>query len=270
MHACATAAAVPAVNNNTFAILENPMRIPFRSAVAALVLAGAPLAAQADVIGFTAGAGIWQQSPSGWIQEGSSDRVDLEDELGLDDETGGFVWAAFEHFIPLVPNIKLQYTALNLSGEGTTSFTIPGGTTLTGNISSTLDLDQMDVIFYYELLDNWVNLDVGINVKVIDGAIEATDGTNTWDTSFTAPLPMLYGNAVFKLPFSGWQIGLEGSYAGYSGNSLSDFKAHLGYEYGVVGVELGLRRLQLDLDDIDDISSEIKVSGPYAALFVDF
>src|SRR5690606_4064533 len=68
------------------------------------------------------GAAGWRAGPSGWIEDegtGGSGTADLERELGLDDEFGGFAWIRIMHPIPLLPNVKLTYTPLKFDGSGT-------------------------------------------------------------------------------------------------------------------------------------------------------
>lgn len=254
------------------------MRAPLKAGLTALGILALPLSAQADIIGFEAGVSYWQQNPSGWIEdEVGGTPADIEDDLSLDDESDFTFWAAFEHPIPLLPNIKLRHTPMDLSGSGNVSreFTFRGETySANADVDSSLQLDQTDFILYYELLDNWVSLDLGANIKYIDGELNVT-GTSAGATasetlSFSAPIPMLYGRALAALPFTGLSVGAEASGIAYSGNNLVDASAFLRYEVMVLGVEAGYRYQQLELDDVDDVSADIEISGPYLGLYADF
>jgi outer membrane protein len=248
-------------------------------AACAAVLLGVSSAASAEIAGFEIGIAGWQASPSGWVQdEGTTgaDRVDLEDDLQLGDETSGFAWIRLMHPIPVLPNIKLTYTPLQFEGSGTVDreFTF-GNVTFTGSeqVDSEAELDQWDVTLFYEVLDNVVDLDLGINVKVLDGHFKATRRTTgeTDEVDFTAPIPMLYANVGVNIPGTGIGLAVEASGIGYSGNSLSDIKASIGYTFaGVVGVEAGYRRLQMKIDDIEDVSADITIDGPYLGVAAKF
>lgn len=231
--------------------------------------------AHADVAGVHGGAAYWMQSPSGTFEEESLGEFDVEDDLGLDDKNNGFVWLALEHPVPLLPNVKLQYTTLNIDGEGTVEqeFTI-GGTTYTvgEDVDSDVSLNHFDITLYYELLDDGLNLDVGINVKAINGEIKVVGDTlGEEKLDFSAPLPMLYAHAELDFPIDGLSAGAEGSYTSYSGSSLADFRGYVAYEFAVgIGVEVGVRSFSFKLDDIGDINGDFKVSGAYGALTFDF
>ena len=74
--------------------------------------------------------------------------------------------------MPLLPNIRLQHSDLNWSGNGW----INAGTDLNGTpfvvaeqADISLDLSHTDATFYYEVLDNVVDLDLGITARLFDG-----------------------------------------------------------------------------------------------------
>jgi len=252
------------------------MRI--RSALALLALLGMPLAASADFVALKAGAYAWHADPSGWVQDedvpGQAGRADLEDALNLDSERGYALWVAVEHPLPLLPNLKLQYTPLTLEGSGTIGrgfsfdgIDFPGGSA----VDAELELNQTDVIFYWEALDNVIDLDLGINIKVLDGNVRATGAAGTAEDDFTIPLPMLYLNAGINLPLTGLRVGVEGSGTGYSGNRVVDVRASISYTVAkILNLEGGWRMQQIKLDDISDISTDIEVSGPFVGAYLHF
>lgn len=250
----------------------------FMKAAGAAALLAVASTAHAEFIGLEIGAAGWRAAPSGWIEDegtGGSGMADLERDLGLDDEFGGFAWVRVMHPIPLLPNIKLTYTPLKFDGSGTVGgpFSI-GGVNFAGQqVRSEAELNQIDATLFYELLDNIVDLDVGLNVKVLDGYFKVTNRTtgDTAEIDFNAPIPMLYANVGVNLPFTGLSAAVEGAGIAYSGNRLVDVKAGVRYSFaGVVAVEAGYRRLQLKLDDIDDLSSDLTVDGPYLGVMAKF
>lgn len=229
------------------------------------LLACAPVSADM-LFGVYLKAGGWSQGPSGGFGD-SSNLFDVETDLGMDDETGSMVSIAVEHFIPLIPNIKIERTDLSYSSSGTLTKGITfGGVTFANGaaVTSDIDLSHTDFILYYEILDNWVSLDIGLNVKVFDGELAVTSTAGTGRTDLSVPVPMLYGKAQFDLPFSGLSAGAEGSYIGVDGDSFTDLRGYIGYEFAFgLGVEAGVRNMTLDFDDLDDAVIDTTFEGAY-------
>jgi outer membrane protein len=239
------------------------------SCVAASMLA---TVSSADMLGFEAGYAAWAPSLTGDIKNGGN-KVDFEKDLGYgDSEANSFFWAYFDHPIPLLPNIKIQQTNYSDSATGTATL----NTTFAGkNISSAttydseLTLNQTDIIPYWRILDNWVNFDIGFNLKSIDGNIKIKQASV--DQDFSAVIPLLYAKARFDMPFTGFSIEADMSYLNLAGNKISDMKAGLVYQsvFGL-GATIGIRKENVTLDDIDDISGTLDINGVYAGLFYHF
>lgn len=229
----------------------------------------------ADTIGFELGANSWQQNFSGDVSSGLiGSTVDVEADLGYSDETNNVFYALIEHPVPVIPNIRIQQTDLDLSSNGTA--TVPfqfGGINFTGDVSSDIDLSHTDLTLYYELLDNWVSLDVGITVRSInDGSIEITEVNTGQTESFDADvvLPMLYVAARVDLPLSGLFVAADVNGVSVDDNSLFDYRARIGYETSIgLGLEAGFRSFELDYDDDGD-TADLTIDGAYAGLFYHF
>lgn len=228
--------------------------------------------AYADTLGLHAGIGNWFQNYSGTAQY-DGDELSIEDTFGLDNDNGLTFYVALEHFVPLVPNIKIAHSKIESSGDNTLSentefagITFPAGT----QVSSSVKLDHTDLVLYYEILDNVVSADIGLNIRVIQGEFSLGSTTNTASTpSFTAPLPMLYGALKFDLPFTGFYARGEGNIIAYSGNKILDLKVAAGYESSVgLGCEIGWRNLALEIKDVDDVDADVKFNGAYAMLTI--
>jgi outer membrane protein len=262
------------INVCLFCLLLFFMRTIMKKKLMLMAIAvGLPLGAQADTLfGVYAGASIWSQAYSGDIEFVDQGSIDMEQDLGFDEENGSYLYVAVEHLVPMVPNIKLQRTAMSTDASSTLTRDITfDGQTFSANqdIRSTLDLSHTDATLYYEILDNWVSLDVGMSIRVFDGeiAVASGDGSLQADQSISAPLPMLYGKAQFDLPFTGFYLGAEVNYLMVSGNGVSDILVRAAYESPFrVGAELGYRTLTFKLDDIDDLYGELTVEGPYLAV----
>lgn len=218
----------------------------------------------ATILGFQAGVGTWTHAPSGSITSdigGANTTADLQDGLLLSSNTEGYMFFALEHPVPLVPNLKYVSTKLSHSGSGTVKTTF-GSYTAGTNVTTTFKLDQTDAILYYEILDNdLVSLDVGVNLKMIDG--QATVDADV--APFSATVPMLYAAAEIGLP-SGFALAGEISTIGV----FSDISAKVTYTTDfMLGVEAGIRTQKVDVD-ADSVVANITFSGIFAGVFYKF
>lgn len=229
------------------------------------------LSASADTFGFEMGAAAWAAKTSGNIEyKSAGNDIGLSKDLGYDDLNTNFIWASFEHPIPLIPNIKIQHTKIEDSSSKVSNVTFDNKN-FSGNVSSNLQLNQTDFIAYYELLDNWLNLDVGINGKFIDASVSVKDSTQTSSKDLQYIIPMIYAKARFDLPFSGLSLETDLSYISYEDSEFYDFKGGLLYETSFgLGATAGYRMEKLQLDDISDVNSNIDIKGAYAGLFYHF
>jgi len=238
--------------------------------------------ASADsLLGLYVGAHSWQQNYDGHIRDLDASNplfnaeIDFNRDLGLDDETGNVVYIAFEHGIPVLPNIKLQHTELEIEATNVPSSPIEyGGKTFSTSINSESDLSHTDITFYYQVLDNWVSLDLGFTVRLFDGFVSVEDSASPSTFAkeeFDAAIPLLYIAAKFDLPFSGLYAGVSANGLGYDGNNFIDYQATLGYESSLgLGLEVGFRSMSLELDDIDDIEADLTIDGGFIGVFYHF
>ena len=236
----------------------------------AILAASASVSSQADVVGVTAGTYMWKQSWEGDVKAGS-ESIDMNDDLGYDDETGKSFYVALEHPVPVLPNIRLQHTSLDISETAQLSrtFTFDGDTyTSADSVNSTTDLSHTDGTFYYEILDNWVNLDIGLTVRMFDGEVRLAAAGRDSAIEIDAPLPMAYLNARFELPLTGFYASGLGNVIAYGDNKVTDMTVALGYEYGVVALELGYRNFDVQLED-DNEEANVTVDGYFVGVVVD-
>ena len=222
------------------------------------------------IFGVYAGAGTWQQEFSGDVASGVAD-IDIRDDLDLGDKANNVFYLALEHPIPLLPNIRLQHAEIAVTGDSTLTRSIDfNGSTfvVTDDISTSVTLDQSDAVFYYEVLDNVISLDLGLAVRQIEAEFAVTSSTEFARAEYEGVLPLLYAKVRGDLPFTGSWISVQVQALAYDGNRLVDATLSVGWESSIgFGVEGGYRAFQLELDDVDDISSaSLNVSGPYAAI----
>lgn len=235
------------------------------------LMLAAPLAS-ADFVGVYAGAGQWQGDYSGQLGDANND-INVS-ELGLDESDNNYFYVAFEHPIPLLPNARIQHTDISSRQSGTISesFTLDGETFVaTETIDSDVDLTHTDFTLYYELLDNWVNLDLGITLRKFDGYVTAQGDFNEQSVDLDETIPMVYGKAQFDLPFTGFAVGGQANVINYDDNRLTDLTVNASYTFQSaldLGIEVGYRQMNLDINE--DVTADIDLKGPYAAVTLHF
>ena len=235
-----------------------------------VVLLGSSFA-QADFLGVYLGGGVWNSGYSGNIIDG----VSLQSELGVNGDSSTQFYIAFEHPVPLLPNIKVARADIRDDGVATITAPVdfegtlfPAGSTL----STTLDLSHTDVTLYYEIIDIGMDFDVGITARIMDG--EAT--LDTESVEIEGVVPLLYLRAKVGLPFTGTYFGAQANVVSYSGNSLTDLSAVVGWEIEnfilpEFGVEVGYRRWSLKLDENDvDLDTDMDLDGIFFNLTAHF
>ena len=235
------------------------------------------------VLGLYAGAQGWNmQTSGGFSQDGNNG------DFNFDDEAKSNVYAAFEHPVPLIPNLKLQRTAMDTAGDVTlnANFDFGGETfSISSNVATDVQLTATDVIIYYEMFDNdLVSFDFGINAKYIEGEflIVSNDDANlVGREEFSGAVPMLYSRLAVGVPFSGFGAYVEGSYLSFDDNTLSDLQAVMTYSLMDniavdVTFQLGYRVVTIELEDIGDLGdlnniySDLEFTGPFAGIEVHF
>ena len=203
----------------------------------------ASFAASADTIGFVVGAGSWSQDASGDLTSGSV----TNSQPFTKGDSASMVWAVIEHPIPVLPNVRFATTPVDSSNDS----------------GDSLKMDQTDLTLYYEILDNWVNLDLGLTGRKIDGTIKTSGSSD----DFNATIPMVYARAQFDVPITGLSIGALVNTIGV----FKDVSFYVSYETAIgLGLELGQRKQTIDLDDNNDVTSSLENSGTYFAAFYHF
>lgn len=242
-------------------------------AVAALAISS-PL--RADFVGLQLGTSSWTPDYSGTVAlDGSSagDTIDVEDDLGFDDESHSDVWVKLEHPVPLLPNIKVVSSNLDASARSTLSRGINyGGVSFTSSsdVNTRFDMSNTELTLYYELLDNWINLDAGLTIRRYDGQSSISTSSDSASEDLDFSVPLLYLDARVDLPFTGFFVDSTLNTISVDDNSISDINVSLGYEsdFGL-GARLGIRTLDLEVDE-DDFAADLKFEGSYLNLFYHF
>jgi outer membrane protein len=229
-----------------------------------------PSISMADTLSVSIGGGMWQEDPSGYFRSDiDPTNVDVKDDLFWKEEDQGYLFITFEHFVPIIPNFRVMATSLDHSGSGTATFTL-NGEVFTGDVASTGSFDQTDITAYWEVLDNVVSLDLGLNVKLLDFSYSVASSTVSTSDSLSATIPMLYG-LVGASPIPGLFLGVEGNWIGYDGNDLTDLTAKISYTTDFfLGIEGGYRSQTYELDDVDGYFGKLEFEGPFLGAYLKF
>ncbi|MFT7008166.1 MAG: outer membrane protein [Colwellia sp.] len=234
---------------------------------------------QADtLLGLYIGGHMWANQAEGSFGQGNDNQATFD----FDDENQGSFFVALEHPIPLIPNLKIASTTLDTIGGATISgsFTFEGETYSANSVlDTTFDASYVDYTFYYELFDNdLLTFDFGLTARDLDSQINVVDTSNTAsdsNLSVSGFIPLLYVNTIIGLPFTGFNVFAEANFLSYDDNSVYDYQIGVSYELVdnlAVDLDLtvGYRAVKLELDDIDDLYSDLTFDGVFVGAIVHF
>lgn len=213
--------------------------------------------AQADVIGVKGDLSYWNYNgEANMAAQTSAPDQDLERKGSAQ------LSLAIEHPIPLIPNAKIRYVNLKTQTENEVA----------GQPVYDLDIDHTDFILYYEVLDNIVDADIGFGASNLNGDVK-TLGLNKTDIDKT--IPVIYGSAGVKQPFTGLSAKAELLYSNVNDTKITDAQAELQYNFidnllVDVGLKAGYRILDIKLDDYEKNDLKFNFKGPYIGLDVHF
>ena len=227
-------------------------------------------AASAEFVGLNIGISHWSPDLTGNFNSGNNASIDLKSDLGINDPSQTSLILILEHPIPVLPNIKYQNIDLETSGSNTLDRNIQfNGQPYTSGtpVTSTFDLSHDDIVLYYEVLDSWINLDLGVDIKRFNGQVGISGNNIAVDET----VPLLYLSARFDLPFTGFYAGADFNHMSSGENRANDSTLLIGYESSVgLGIEGGVKTFSLELDDVDNIDANIEYEGIYLNGFFHF
>jgi outer membrane protein len=200
------------------------------------------VSAQADVLGFSIDAKAYRSTLT---DNDSNDKSDssFNTEYSF----------AFEHPVPFIPNVRLAYADFSFDFDDADS----------------TDQGFIDGTLYYELLDNIVELDLGLTARVMD----ISDASNSYKNDSTSAL--LFAKVQGNLPFVGLSAGAIAQAGGNGDDSILDAEVFVQYEFLFgLGVKGGYRMIQQDveLDSklIKNLEQDSDFEGAYLGAFFHF
>ena len=240
--------------------------------------------ASADWLGASAGAGIWQENISGYIKTGDTinyfnnksaetDGNNKTGNLGLEDKKQPYIWAKIIHPIPIIPNVKVQYTQYDTSGTGlvTGNFKIFGSDVdINDRVHTDLKIDSYDATFFYELKPVIVDLEAGFGLNIWRGktTIKSLTTSQTSSATWVVPLPYLYARAE-TTPFFGISVEAQAKYLNVSVGHYYDYQGAIKYHLPLpildISIAAGYKSQDILGRDGGD-ETRIKFRGAFAEL----
>jgi outer membrane protein len=270
--------------------------------VSLATLAALSSTVSADFLRVEVGGGMWSQ------EKNSGDVKVVESISGVEavynskkeTESGVYAWAYIKHFVPVIPNLRLEYSEISDSGVSSGKYF---GQSV-DNIPTDVDMKQLEFVPYYNILDNtfWITLDLGLDIKVIDldynarlseskitadtpfGKYTADAPLDDYSSSISLPVPLGYARVRGQLPITG--LAAEGSIKYLSVSdigdvkeaTISDFSIKVDYTFDITplvqpGLEIGYRQVIVDVDYDDgdkSLFTDIDMSGLYFGAMLRF
>lgn len=186
------------------------------------------------------------------------------DEFELEDESQTRLSLAFQHPVPLLPNIRIETQDLK-SMEASEGIELQ---------PAELDLSHDTLTLYYAFLDNTlVRLHAGVAAKRFDGFVRDRDGR---DVSLSETIPTAYAMVGAGLPFSGLSVYARGHLLAIDDSSLRDIEAGLQYRLFRAGgvldgnIQVGYRSFSVEFDDVAGLYSDVEFKGPFVGFQLHF
>jgi outer membrane protein len=230
------------------------------------------------VIDVTAGAGMWNAAPSGYVNGGSNGdtNFDLETDAGLEESSNLYYYIDVDHFVPLLPNVRIERQELTMDATKSMNIQFLGKNFNAGDTKTSLDLGQNDLSLYWGvpglnlLTAGILDVGFGLNLKQFNGSVELSNtnaGTENVDMDFV--VPMGYLSATVDPPFIPAKVFASYKTISYKDSSLNDIAAKVMINLPIplplidFTADIGYKEQSLTIDESlsDDINVDIKFSG---------
>ncbi len=219
---------------------------------------------EADMLRIEGGGGLYNVSSSGSLGYNDIPLVTLDD-LGFDSSNNFYLWMMLKHPIPILPNIRLEYTDIYMDSMEN------GAQTL-----NSFALTQYDMALFYNLLDNtfWMTLDLGIDLKYLKPSYRINPLLKEDSLSSDEIQVLLYLRSKVKIPITG--LAVEGDIKGWSYDDvdLYDIRLKMIYSFESVpvvqpGIEIGYRIQKIDMK-FGSLKTDVEFSGFFVGGVVRF
>jgi len=227
----------------------------------------------ADTIGGEASIGLYHHTLEGSSSYNTPGSVDFSDTLDFSSTQDIFLQLYIEHPFPLFPNVKLGYNTFSHDANTLVSDLSWGKfENFTGKAESSFSLSYTDITLYYELLDNWTEIDTGFTFRSLEGDMGVQTSFADDTVSYSSLIPLFYAKARFNIPSTDISFQAEGNFVTFSGITNYDYALSARYSFPMgLGFEAGYKTFHLESDDLsDNFTTDIEFSGPYLLAVWDF
>jgi len=221
------------------------------------------------------GIGVWNHDPDGIINYNGDD-IELNKDLNLSDRNDLSVWLRLEHPVPMLPDVKIQYTPIKVEDDAS-----PGRSFTFGNfdfdeaLRSELEMDIIDLQLYNHLpflnMASLKSLDItyGMNFRFLNGQafIQEIQSINARSRSFSTPLAMFCAG-IRLAPVSSFSLHGEIKGTSYSGNRWCDINAEIQISpfTELIFLGIGYRYQDFKIEDVEDVTTDQTMQGWFAEL----
>ena len=215
------------------------------------------------VFGVYAGAQVWYYDNSGKVTT-PLNIIPFTSEINTDKESSLSFYVAIEHGVPLLPNLKLKNSDINAQFINQLDVCPPENPC---NSAIDIDLGHTDLSLYYELLDNWINLDLGLSALSFDGNNKYSNLHNYSSADYSEVIPALYGKAEFEFPTTDISASLTANVGTFTNDTFVDLELAASYKFALgFSIEAGLRKQTVDFEYSNNVKIDSTSTGVFAAL----
>lgn len=215
----------------------------------------------------------WDSELEGTFSSGGAN-IDVQDDLGFNEADQGVLYLGIEHAVPILPNFRVRYMDLSdtASNRIQRTFEFNGQIYVAQTrVDTDFDMEMLDGTFYYTPVDTALKLDVGLTVRKMEGYLHLNSLNSDARIDVDEIVPMLHLGARANLPVPGVYVGGEINAIEYDGSGINDFDVQVGWRSDyLIGIEVGYSYLQLDLEDVSSLDTDLEMGGPYLALSIGF
>ncbi len=253
----------------------------------------APLFAKSG-IDLELGVGAWTPTLGGHItySDGAITGSEIKfDDMDFEKDTGKYMYMDFNHFVPVLPNIRIEKTDYKIVGKGEILLGSFAGRNFNGDIEMTVDMDQTDIIMYWSLpfvslaTGGVLDINMGLDAKKYDGTISlkqkiagiTVPGASD-EAEIDQTLPLVYLNFILDIPFTPIKLDATTKFVSYDGAKISDNSFKLSYKLPFsntlvdVNLDLGYRIQNITIPDslVDDLDLDMDTKGAFYGVSVKF
>ncbi len=238
------------------------------------------------------GVGAWTPTLGGHVtySDGVAAGTKIEfDDMEFDKDTGKYLYVDFNHFVPIMPNIRIEKTDYKIVGEGKNIPVSFGSLNYNGDVDITVDMDQTDIIMYWSLpfistaTGGVFDINMGLDAKKYDGFIMLEQKAfgitiNKEQAQVDQTLPLIYLNFILDIPFTPIKLDATTKFITYEDAKISDNSFKLSYKLPFsnalvdVNLDLGYRVQNITIPDslVDNLDLDMDTKGAFYGVSVKF